>query len=75
MRSTNQQPTQSTTYRIVTFAFGALFVALSIAVFVVSNRSLGAAIAGIVMGGLGLDAMISAYRSKPSLLARIGPLP
>ncbi|MEO6076075.1 MAG: hypothetical protein ABIP56_04650 [Dokdonella sp.] len=75
MPSTENQPAQSTTYRIVTFAFGALFLGLSIAVFVVSNRSLGAAIAGVVIGGLGLDAMISAVRSKQSLLARIGPLP
>lgn len=74
MRSTNQQPSQSRSCCIVAYAFGALFVALSIAVFVMSNHSLGAVIEGIVIGGIGL-AMISSYRSKTSWLARIGPLP
>ena len=60
---------------MVTFAFGTLFVACAVAIFIVSELSPGVWIAGIVIGGLGLDAIISALRSRKSLLARIGPLP
>lgn len=75
MSPTEHQQIHSKTYRIVTGAFGSLFVALSVVLFVVSDRSLGAAIAGVVIGGLGVDAVIGALRNKMSLLARIGPLP
>ena len=75
MRVTENQPLQSMAYRAVTFAFGVLFVACAIAIFVVTELTLGVGVAGIVIGGLGLDAMISAIRSRKSLLARIGPVP
>lgn len=75
MRATENQPLQSMAYRTVTFAFGVLFVACAVAIFVVTELSLGVWIAGIVIGGLGLDAVVSAVRSKRSLIARIGPLP
>lgn len=75
MRSSEEQLVESATYRIVTCAFGVLFVALAITAYVVSDQTLGAAIAAFVLGGLGLDAIVSAYRARKSLLARIGPLP
>ncbi|WP_372661180.1 hypothetical protein [Hydrogenophaga sp.] len=66
---------RSTTYRLVTAAFGALFTLIAIAIVVVSELTVGVALAAVVIGILGLDAVISAYRNAPSLLARIGPLP
>ena len=62
-------------YRAVTFAFGVMFVACAIAIFVVTALTLGVWIAAMVICGLGLDAMICAIRSRKSLLARIGPVP
>ena len=75
MRVTENQPLQSMAYRAVTFAFGVLFVACAIAIFVVTQLTLRVWIAAMVIRGLGLDAMISAIRSRKSLLARIGPVP
>ncbi|MFZ1623210.1 MAG: hypothetical protein WAU48_00280 [Gammaproteobacteria bacterium] len=50
-------------------------MALALAIFVVSDVSLESLIAAVLIGGLGLDAIVSALRNKKSLLARIGPLP
>ena len=63
--------------RIVTGCMGALFVALAIAIIVVVDRplGLGALVAAMVTGLLGIDALIAAVRGKRSLLSRIGPLP
>lgn len=63
--------------RIVTACMGALFAALAIAIIVVVDRpiGLGALVAAMVIGLLGIDALISAARGKRSLLSRIGPLP
>lgn len=38
-------------------------------------REAGPMIGMLVLGGLGLDAVIGAMRARPSLLMRIGPLP
>lgn len=75
MRKTDHRSAQSTTYRMVTYAFGVLFVALGVAIFVVADLSMGTIVAGILLGGLGLDAVVSAILGKKSLLAWIGPLP
>jgi len=66
---------KSKTYRIVTAAFGLLFLAISIAILVVSDRTIGPALAVSAIGTLGIDAIASALRNKLSLLSRIGPLP
>jgi hypothetical protein len=75
MQPTEHQPMQSNVYRTITCAFGVLFLASAIAIFVVSEVSYGTVVAGVLVGGLGLDAIVSALRNKKSLLARIGPLP
>lgn len=59
----------------MTGAFGVLFVALALAILAISELSLRSVIAGVLVGGLGVDAIVSALRNKKSLLARIGPLP
>lgn len=63
--------------RIVTGCMGALFVALAIAIIAVVDWPIGpgALVAALVIGLLGIDALISAVRAKRSLLSRIGPLP
>jgi hypothetical protein len=61
--------------RIVTAVFGLFFVVLAVAIIVVSDRSAGPLLAAAVISVLGIDAIASAFRNKPSLLSRIGPLP
>jgi hypothetical protein len=67
--------TGSKTYRLVTAAFGLLFMVVAVAIVVVSDRTFGPILASAGIGILGVDAMVSAFRNKPSLLSRIGPLP
>jgi len=63
--------------RVVTAAFGACLVVLAIVILLSVDQSMlvGAIVAALVIGLLGVDACISALRDKPSLLHRIGPLP
>ncbi len=68
-------PSQSRAYRTVTCLFGVFFVGLAVAIFIAAELSVGVWIAGFVIGGIGLDAVISAIRRRKSLLGRIGPLP
>lgn len=65
----------SRNYRIVTAVFGLFFVVLAVAIVVVSDRTVGPLLAAVVISVLGIDAIASALRNKPSLLSRIGPLP
>lgn len=59
----------------MTAAFGLLFAAIAFAIVVLTDRSLGPMLAAACIGLLGVEAIISALRSRPSLLSRIGPLP
>jgi hypothetical protein len=68
-------PGRSTAYRVVTAVFGVLFSAIAVVVVVAAGLTVGAAICAAGLGILGVDALVSAYRSTPSLLSRIGPLP
>jgi len=63
------------TMRIVTAAIGLLFVVAAVVILFVADGSVKTWIAAGVVGGLGLDALVSALRARRSLLARIGPLP
>ena len=65
----------SRNYRVVTAVFGLFFVVLAVAIVVVSDRTVGPLLAAAVVSVLGIDAIVSALRNKPSLLSRIGPLP
>lgn len=67
--------TGSKVHRLVTAAFGLLFAVLALVIVVVSDRTAGPLLAALLLGGLGVDALASAFRGKPSLLSRIGPLP
>ncbi len=63
--------------RLVGVLFGAFFFALGLLIVVTSTVStrVPAIAVAVVVGGLGLDLIISAMRGKRSLLSRIGPLP
>ena len=65
------------TPRILTASLGAFFVLLAFAIVLLVDQSMlvGAIVAALVIGLLGVDACISAARDRPSLLQRIGPLP
>ncbi len=63
--------------RLVSTLFGLFFATLG--VFIVTEApapiTAGPLIAALVVGGLGVDLIVSAVRGKASLLSRIGPLP
>lgn len=59
----------------MTCVFGTLFVVLALAILLIADLSLETLIAGVLVGGLGLDAIVNPLRGKKSLLARIDPLP
>ena len=69
--------TSSKTYRWVTAMVGLLFAGIAVVIIYTADSSnrVGAYGAALAIGGLGLDAMISAARDRTSLLSRIGPLP
>jgi hypothetical protein len=50
-------------------------VAIAIALLGELSTSIGSLLATLVLGGLGVDALVSAVRRRRSLLSRIGPLP
>ena len=63
--------------RTVTAIFGVFFVVLAFLILATAWESapIGAAIAALVVGFLGAEAIVSAARGRSSLLSRIGPLP
>jgi len=68
---------RSKTPRIVTAVFGAFLILLAVVILLSVDQSMivGAVVAALVIGLLGVDACVSAARDKASLLQRIGPLP
>ena len=62
---------------MVTAVVGVFLILLAIGIVLVADRSMliGAVVAASAIGTLGVDACISAARSRRSLLERIGPLP
>lgn len=73
----DSEPLRSKTYRLITVGVGALFVAIAVAIAVLTDISTqpGALLAAVIIGVLGFDALLGAIRNKRSLLSRIGPLP
>jgi len=62
--------------RLVTALIGVVFLGAAIAVAVRfgSDPDLGALFAVLILGGLGMDALVAVVRKRRSLLSRIGPL-
>ena len=76
MAGTEPTPATGTkTYRLVTLGLGLLFVATAIAIVVLSELTVGPVVAALILGILGIDALLSAYQGRRSLVSRIGPLP
>jgi hypothetical protein len=65
----------SPAYRRVTAALGLLFVGLAVAILPTNDGGIGSYGAALGVGGLGIDALVSAARQRRSLLSRLGPLP
>ncbi len=62
--------------RFIALLFGLVFCGIALAIVLLAQPlSTGPVIAAVVLGGLGLDAVVSAVRGTQSLLSRIGPLP
>ncbi len=62
--------------RFIALFFGLVFCGIALAIVLLAQPlSTGPVIAAVVLGGLGLDAVVSAVRGTRSLLSRIGPLP
>ncbi len=68
---------QGTLHRWITAALGLLFVSIAVCIVVVidADNGVGAYAAALVIGGLGVDALVNAARGRSSLLLRIGGLP
>jgi hypothetical protein len=68
---------RSKTARIVTAVFGVFFILLAIGILLAVEEPIGvgALLAALVVGLLGVDACVSAARNRRSLVERIGPLP
>ena len=75
-RAESDQP-RSMTHRVVTAIFGVFLILLAIGIVLAADASMpvGAVVAALAVGVLGVDACVSAVRSRRSLLERIGPLP
>jgi hypothetical protein len=63
--------------RLVTAAFGAFLVGIAVLSLVSADRSAraGASLVALVLGLLGVDALVAAVRGRRALVSRIGPLP
>ena len=68
---------QGTRDRVAAAVIGAFFVGIALAILAsfLHDLSVGPVLAAVVIGGLGIEALISAVRKRRCLLSRIGPLP
>ena len=68
---------KSRTQKVVGGAFGAvlLIIAITLLVLYDGSEGIGPLIRVVVLGGLGLDQVLSNLRGRDSLMDRIGPLP
>lgn len=66
-----------TSERWVGAAFGLFLVGMAVAIVLLAADAnpLGASAAALLIGGLGVDALVAAIRDRRSILSRIGPLP
>jgi hypothetical protein len=71
------QITRSKQELVIRAFFGLFFLALAIAVLLLSTPATrtGSVFVALIIGILGLDELVSLYRRRRSLLSRIGPLP
>ncbi len=78
MDSTRKPGAGRRSERYVGAACGVLFIAVAVVIFFIAPDAphpFWARIAALVIGALGLEAVIAALRNRRSLASRIGPLP
>lgn len=61
--------------RLIAAGIGLLFTALAAWIAFAIARDWPAYLAAVVVGGLGIDMIVSAILGRRSLISRIGPLP
>lgn len=62
--------------QVATTIIGLILTVCAVCIFyVVPRGNIAGLIAGAVVLMLGVEALIAAYRGRPSLLSKIGPLP
>ena len=73
----NAREDQGTRDRVAAAVIGAFFVGIALAILAsfMHDLSVGPVLAAVVIGGLGIEALLSAARKRRCLLSRIGPLP
>jgi hypothetical protein len=73
----NPREDQGTRDRVAAAVIGAFFVGIALAILAsfVHDLSVGPVLAAAVIGGIGVEALLSAARNRRCLLSRIGPLP
>jgi len=73
----NPQEDQGARDRVAAAVIGAFFVGIALAILAsfMHDLSVGPVLAAVVIGGLGIEALLSAARKRRCLLSRIGPLP
>ncbi|QUS61479.1 hypothetical protein IQE94_05040 [Synechocystis sp. PCC 7339] len=76
-KNAGRQVTRSRQDLVIRSFFGLFFLALAIAILVLSTPAnrMGSLFAAFIIGGLGIDELISLRLQRRSLLSRIGPLP
>lgn len=75
-RNPDKAPPKGPSPRVET-AYGALLILVAIAIVVTADPAwnMGAIVAAVLVGGLGVEAVLAARQGRRSLLSRIGPLP
>lgn len=61
--------------KIIEASVGALFLGLGLWIAVEAEGHAPSWLLALLIGGLGVDAIVSVLRGRRSLLSRIGPLP
>jgi hypothetical protein len=71
------EKTRNAPERIAAAIIGTLFTGIAVAILVYSahDLSVGAVVASVVIGALGIEALFSAARNRRCLISRIGPMP
>jgi len=69
--------TRANLERLVTALFGVFFIIIAVVVLIVAwdATPIGGMVVSLVIGFLGAEAIVSAWRDRSSLLSRMGPLP
>lgn len=71
----NPKTENKKSYQIITALLGLLFISIAITLVFVTHNSIAVVSTELIIGLLGIDALICAYKKKECLLFRIGPLP